>query len=66
MRSLFAAEGRNCIAVSLDDFYLTGAGQDAVGVQYNGNSLLEFRGNGNNKMSAICYCYIVHYFTSKL
>lgn len=50
MRSLFAAEGRNCIAISLDDFYLTGAGQDAVGLQYKGNSLLEFRGNGNNNI----------------
>ena len=53
MRSLFAAEGQNCIAVSLDDFYLTGPDQSSVMCKYNGNRLLEFRGNGKNHIVTV-------------
>lgn len=46
MRGLFAEEGKNCIAVSLDDFYVTGEEQDAIAIINHNNSLLQFRGNG--------------------
>ena len=73
MRSLFAAEGQNCIAVSLDDFYLTGTDQSSVMCRYNGNRLLEFRGNGKNHIAAVVammmyiivlYCIALHCIVS--
>ena len=46
MKSLFKAEGKNCIAISLDDFYVTGAEQETLALSSEGNPLLQFRGNG--------------------
>jgi hypothetical protein len=34
MRSLFKSEGRSCIAVSIDDFYLTGELMRLKGFDY--------------------------------
>lgn len=42
----FAADGKECAALSYDDFYLTHAEQTAVAAQHHGNRLLELRGNG--------------------
>ena len=41
----FAADGFACAAVSIDDFYLTGAEQDAVASGHAANPLLQVRGN---------------------
>ena len=41
----FAADGLVCAAVSFDDFYLTGADQDAVAAAHPDNPLLQVRGN---------------------
>ncbi|KAL1522792.1 hypothetical protein AB1Y20_017764 [Prymnesium parvum] len=41
----FAADGLMCAAVSFDDFYLTGAEQDAVAAANSENALLQVRGN---------------------
>jgi len=41
----FAADGLTCAAVSIDDFYLTGAQQDAVAAEHATNPLLQVRGN---------------------
>ena len=69
MRSLFAAEGQNCIALSLDDFYLIGSDQTGVSDSYYGNRLLQFRGNGNNhivalvvmiKLFVVLYCIVLY------
>ena len=46
MRHLFASEGIKCVAMSLDDFYLTGSDQSALAESNKGNALVEFRGNG--------------------
>ena len=42
---LFADQGLTCVAMSLDDFYLTHADQLAVKESNSGNRLLELRGN---------------------
>ena len=34
MRLLLAREGKKCVALSLDDFYLTGADQDALAASH--------------------------------
>lgn len=44
LTSLLCAEGRPCVAASLDDFYLTGAQQEAVAAAHPGNPLLQYRG----------------------
>jgi hypothetical protein len=46
LQALFAAEGLKCIAISIDDFYLTGVEQDALADKYPSNPLLKYRGNG--------------------
>jgi pantothenate kinase-related protein Tda10 len=43
---MFRAEGISCIAMSLDDFYLSGNDQELLARSHATNSLLEFRGNG--------------------
>ncbi|CAK0882900.1 unnamed protein product [Prorocentrum cordatum] len=45
LADLFSADGLSCVAVSYDDFYLTGAEQDAVTERCAGNALLRTRGN---------------------
>ena len=40
----FAADGLNCAAVSFDDFYLTGAAQDALAARHPDNPLWQVRG----------------------
>lgn len=42
---LFEADGLRCVAVSFDDFYKTGAEQDAVAAAHPSNPLLQVRGN---------------------
>jgi D-glycerate 3-kinase len=41
----FAADGLTCAVVSIDDFYLTGAAQEAVAAREPPNPLLQVRGN---------------------
>ena len=41
----FAADGIACAAVSIDDFYLTGAAQDALATAHPSNPLFQVRGN---------------------
>jgi pantothenate kinase-related protein Tda10 len=47
---MFAAEGIQCIAMSLDDFYLPGEKQDQLAKDHQSNPLLQYRGNGNHFM----------------
>ena len=35
MRALFAADGKNCLSVSIDDFYLRGNDQDSLAARYS-------------------------------
>ena len=42
----FAADGKQCAALSYDDFYLTHAEQNDVAKAHENNRLLELRGNG--------------------
>ena len=42
----FAADGKQCAALSYDDFYLTHAEQNEVAKTHENNRLLELRGNG--------------------
>ena len=53
MRLLLAREGKKCVALSLDDFYLTGADQDALAASHEGNALLKLRGNAGSHDMAI-------------
>ncbi len=46
MCDLFRLEGKHCIAMSLDDFYLPGAQQEQLAKGHAQNNLLELRGNG--------------------
>jgi len=46
MCDLFRMEGKHCIAMSLDDFYLPGAQQEQLAKAHAQNNLLELRGNG--------------------
>lgn len=41
----FAADGLTCVVASIDDFYLTGAEQDALAAAHPNNPLLQVRGN---------------------
>lgn len=43
---LFRLEGKHCIAMSLDDFYLPGEQQEQLARAHADNNLLELRGNG--------------------
>eukprot|EP00245_Coleochaete_scutata_P008308 TRINITY_DN2502_c1_g1_i2.p1 TRINITY_DN2502_c1_g1~~TRINITY_DN2502_c1_g1_i2.p1 ORF type:complete len:454 (+),score=79.77 TRINITY_DN2502_c1_g1_i2:196-1557(+) len=45
---LFNSLGRRAAAVSIDDFYLTAAGQTALAEENAGNPLLELRGNAGS------------------
>ena len=36
----------NCLSMSLDDFYLTGAEQETIAIAHPDNPLLQYRGNG--------------------
>jgi pantothenate kinase-related protein Tda10 len=47
---LFRMDGKSCITMSLDDFYLTGQQQEQLFGMYKHNPLLEFRGNGENPL----------------
>lgn len=44
-RSLFSLDGLSCVALSIDDFYLTNDDQQRLAAQHSGNRLLEHRGN---------------------
>lgn len=46
--ALCAAEGLKAVAVSIDDFYLRGAEQDALAAAHPENGLLKFRGNAGS------------------
>lgn len=46
MKHSFEAEGKTCISVSLDDFYLRGEDQDRLAEEYKENPLFRYRGNG--------------------
>lgn len=48
MCDLFKQEGKKCIALSLDDVYLTGKEQEELAQKHAHNKLLEFRGNGRS------------------
>jgi tRNA splicing ligase len=48
MRKLFLLEGKSCVSISLDDFYLTGDEQDKLAAKNSDNPLLQFRGNAEN------------------
>ena len=48
MCDLFKQEGKKCIALSLDDVYLTGKEQEELAQKHEHNKLLEFRGNGRS------------------
>jgi len=45
LERLLEWRGYRCVGASMDDFYLTGAEQDAVAAANPGNALLQFRGN---------------------
>jgi D-glycerate 3-kinase len=45
LTKLFAADGLRCASVSIDDFYLTGASQDALATRHADNTILQVRGN---------------------
>ena len=45
LERLLESKGLKCVVASMDDFYLTGAEQDAVAAANPGNALLQFRGN---------------------
>ena len=54
LRVLFKADGRRCLSVSLDDFYLKGAAQDELACAHPANPLLQYRGNaGTHDMPLI-------------
>jgi pantothenate kinase-related protein Tda10 len=44
----FKLEGKSCVAMSLDDFYLTGQQQEQLAKRYLKNDLLQYRGNGQS------------------
>eukprot|EP00903_Cladosiphon_okamuranus_P014807 g13713.t1 len=45
MKRMLENDGYSCVVVSIDDFYLTGAEQDALAARYPANPLLQVRGN---------------------
>ncbi|CAM9153809.1 unnamed protein product [Hapterophycus canaliculatus] len=45
MQRMLDKAGYHSVVVSIDDFYLTGAEQDALAARYPANSLLQVRGN---------------------
>eukprot|EP00752_Nemacystus_decipiens_P014822 g13195.t1 len=45
MKRILERAGYSCVVVSIDDFYLTGAEQDALAARYPANPLLQVRGN---------------------
>jgi len=45
MQKMLASQGHSCVAASYDDFYKTGSEQDALASAYEGNPLLQHRGN---------------------
>ena len=49
MQSLFAAEAKSCVSLSIDDFYATGMEQDMIAKMNPNNPLLQFRGNGESR-----------------
>jgi D-glycerate 3-kinase len=46
LREALELSGRSCVSLSLDDFYLTGADQDALAAAHADNEILQCRGNG--------------------
>lgn len=48
IKAMFHKEGKKCVSISLDDFYLTGAEQDALAKQSSPNKLLQLRGNAGS------------------
>lgn len=48
----------NCIAMSLDDFYLKGEDQEQLATTYSSNPLLQYRGNGTYQI----FNFPVHLF----
>lgn len=54
LREIFQSiHSLSVVSLSLDDFYLTGAEQDALAARYPDNPLLQFRGNGS---IPVCSC----------
>lgn len=53
---LFESEGRSCLSLSLDDFYLTGLEQDTIAAANPANPLLQCRGNGEIIMCVRVTC----------
>lgn len=45
LRDLFRQDGLSSVVLSIDDFYLTRAEQQALAARHAGNRLLEYRGN---------------------
>ncbi|GAQ90446.1 D-glycerate 3-kinase [Klebsormidium nitens] len=48
LTSLFEYVGSHCAGISLDDFYLTAVDQSRMAEFYEGNKLLQFRGNAGS------------------
>eukprot|EP01038_Epipyxis_sp_PR26KG_P010486 gene10486-14092_t len=52
--SFFRSQGKHCLSMSLDDFYLTGSEQDELANTNSHNPLLQFRGNaGTHDMNLL-------------
>ncbi|CAN0601380.1 unnamed protein product, partial [Ectocarpus sp. 12 AP-2014] len=45
MQRMLEKAGHQCVVMSIDDFYLTGAEQDALAARFPTNPLLQVRGN---------------------
>jgi len=45
LRHVMASEGRRCVSISIDDFYLPFEEQEAMSHRFSGNHLLQGRGN---------------------
>ena len=46
MQELFTLQGKKCVVMSIDDFYLTGQEQETLATLKKDNPLLQYRGNG--------------------
>jgi len=62
MQKMLSSQGHSCVAASYDDFYKTGSEQEALASAYEGNPLLQHRGNAGthdlvlitNTLKALC------------
>eukprot|EP00923_Selenidium_pygospionis_P000291 GHVN01000608.1.p1 GENE.GHVN01000608.1~~GHVN01000608.1.p1 ORF type:complete len:223 (+),score=25.05 GHVN01000608.1:39-671(+) len=48
LKELMELEKKTTVVLSIDDFYLTGADQDAVALEHSDNPLLKYRGNAGS------------------